>query len=55
MRKLILLTLTLVAASLAPLTPKAEALKTCSWSCGECGLVCLCDECRGPVPYCVCS
>lgn len=54
MRKLLLLTLTLMTASVAALAPKAEATTTCPWECGPCGLVCPCDSCRGPVPFCVC-
>jgi hypothetical protein len=55
MRKMLLLTLALAAAvaGLAP-APKAEATTYCSWECGPCGLVCPCDVCRGPVPFCVC-
>jgi len=56
MRKMLVLTLTLAAAAVATLapSPKAEATTYCSWECGPCGLVCPCDHCRGPVPYCVC-
>lgn len=55
MRKLRLLALGLALAAVAALAPapKAEAV-TCSWECGPCGLVCPCDSCRGPVPFCVC-
>ena len=55
MRKVRLLALSLALAAVAALTPapKAEA-DTCSWECGLCGLVCPCDSCRGPVPFCVC-
>ena len=54
MRKKLLLVLALLATAGATLmAPKAEAV-TCSWECGPCGLVCPCDSCRGPVPFCVC-
>jgi hypothetical protein len=55
MRKLLLLTLTLAAASFATMAPKAEATTTCSWQCGLCGVYCPCDQCKGPMPYCVCG
>ncbi len=59
MRRILLLVLTLAAAAVAALAPvpKAEATTTsyCSWQCGECGLVCPCDVCRGPIPFCVCQ
>jgi hypothetical protein len=56
MRRMLLLALTLAAAAVATLAPapKAEAT-TCSWQCGTCGLVCPCDYCRGPIPFCVCQ
>jgi hypothetical protein len=56
MRRMLFLTLALAAAAVATLAPapKAEATTYCSWECGPCGLVCPCDHCRGPVPYCVC-
>jgi hypothetical protein len=57
MRKSLLLALTLATAALATLAPapKAEATTYCSWQCGLCGLVCPCDDCKGPIPYCVCG
>jgi hypothetical protein len=56
MRKMLMLTLTLAAAAVATLTPpKAEATVFCSWECGPCGLVCPCEACKGPVPFCVCQ
>lgn len=56
MRRMLLLALTLVAAAFAILVPapKAEA-DICAWECGPCGLVCPCEVCRGPVPFCVCQ
>jgi hypothetical protein len=58
MRKMLFAALTLALAAFATLTPAPKAEATtycCSWQCGECGLVCLCDCCRGPVPFCVCT
>lgn len=57
MRKMLFAILTLALAAVTALTsaPKAEATTYCSWQCGECGLVCPCDVCRGPVPFCVCQ
>jgi len=57
MRRMLLLALTLAATAVAAVAPapKAEATTYCSWQCGPCGLVCPCDVCRGPVPYCVCQ
>lgn len=57
MRKMLLLALALTAAAFAALAPvpKAEATTYCAWECGPCGLVCPCDVCRGPVPFCVCQ
>jgi hypothetical protein len=57
MRKALLSILALTAAAavlvLAP-PPKAEAA-VCSWECGLCGLVCPCETCKGPIPFCVCG
>lgn len=57
MRRMLLLALMLTAAAVAALAPvpKAEATTYCSWECGPCGLVCPCDVCRGPIPFCVCQ
>jgi hypothetical protein len=57
MRKTFLLALALAAAAVATLVPapQAEATTTCSWECGPCGLVCPCDYCKGPIPFCVCQ
>jgi hypothetical protein len=56
MRKalLLILALTATAAALAP-APKIEAATFCSWECGPCGLVCPCEYCKGPIPFCVCQ
>lgn len=55
MRKTFLLALALAAAATLGPAPKAEATTICSWECGPCGLVCPCDLCRGPAPFCVCQ
>jgi len=58
MRKALLMILALAAAAatlaLAP-TPKAQADTVCYWTCGPCGLVCPCDKCKGPIPFCQCA
>lgn len=57
MRKSLLFSLALAFAAIAALTPapKAGATTYCSWECGPCGLVCPCDYCKGPIPFCVCQ
>ena len=56
MRKalLLILALTAAAAALVP-APPAQATTACSWTCGPCGLVCPCDYCKGPIPFCQCQ
>jgi hypothetical protein len=56
MRKALLFALALTAAAAATLAPAPQAdADTCAWQCGLCGLVCPCDTCKGPIPYCVCG
>lgn len=57
MRRMLLLALVLTAAAFAALAPvpQAEATTYCSWECGECGLICPCEVCRGVPPFCVCT
>lgn len=56
MRKALLLILALAAAAatLAATTPTAQA-GGCYWTCGPCGLVCPCEVCKGPIPFCQCA
>jgi hypothetical protein len=56
MRKMRRLALALALAAVATLTPAPKAAAaSCAWQCGPCGLICPCDSCKGPVPFCVCG
>jgi hypothetical protein len=55
LRKKLFLVVALLATAGATLTaPKQAEAVTCSWECGPCGLICPCDTCKGPVPFCNC-
>jgi hypothetical protein len=56
MRKWRGLSLGLALAAVAALSPapKTEAAPWCLWQCGDCGIYCPCESCRGPLPFCLC-